>query len=42
VAKAVARLIRHFGIQAHTSQNQRVLIAHLHQRFSGDRDPHAD
>lgn len=41
VAKAVARLIRHFGIQADASQNQRVLIAHLYQRLSGDRDPHA-
>jgi DNA-binding NarL/FixJ family response regulator len=41
VAKAVARLIRHFGIQAGTSQNQRVLIAHLFQRLSGDRDLYA-
>ena len=41
VAKAVARLIRHFEIQADTSQNQRVLIAQLYQRLSGGRDPRA-
>jgi DNA-binding NarL/FixJ family response regulator len=40
-AKAVARLIRHFGIQADASQNQRVLITQLYQRLSGGRDPHA-
>lgn len=39
VAKAVARLIRHFDLRADETQNQRVLIARLHARLSGDRDP---
>ena len=40
-AKSVARLIRHFGIQADSTQNQRILIAQVYQRLSGGRDPRA-
>lgn len=41
VAKAVARLIRHFDLQADHTQNQRVLLVHLYHRLSGGADPSA-
>lgn len=41
VAKAVARLIRHFDLHADGAQNQRVLLAQLYHRLSGGADPGA-